>query len=96
TSHRLTGRSWSGSGTIARIDVSTDAGRTWRRARLHDTPRRADWVRWSTSWRPTATGPTAVLARATDTTGRTQPAVTPPNTQGYLFDAVVRHPVTVV
>jgi DMSO/TMAO reductase YedYZ molybdopterin-dependent catalytic subunit len=96
TSHRLTGRSWSGAGTIARVEISTDAGHTWRRARLHDTPRRADWVRWSTSWRPTTTGPTTVLARATDTTGRTQSSATQHNTQGYLFDAVVQHPVTVV
>ncbi|WP_374214980.1 sulfite oxidase [Streptomyces longispororuber] len=96
TSHRLTGRSWSGAGTIARVEISTDAGHTWRRARLHDTPRRADWVRWSASWRPTTPGPATVLARATDTTGRTQPAATQHNTQGYLFDAVVRHPVTVV
>ncbi|WP_420038071.1 sulfite oxidase [Streptomyces sp. cg28] len=95
TGHRLTGRSWSGSGTVARVDVSTDAGRSWRRARLHDAARRADWVRWSLPWRPTVTGPTALLARATDTTGHTQPTTTAYNTQGYLFDAVVRHPVTV-
>lgn len=96
TSHRLTGRSWSGAGTIARVEISTDAGRTWQRARLHDAPRRADWVRWSARWRPMAPGPATVLARATDTTGRTQPETTVPNSQGYLFDAVVRHAVTVV
>ncbi|MFJ9038201.1 sulfite oxidase [Streptomyces sp. NPDC102406] len=96
THHRLTGRSWSGAGAVARVDVSTDAGRTWHPAQLHDTPRRADWVRWSARWHPTATGPTELLARATDTTGRTQPATTTYNTQGYLFDAVVRHAVTVV
>ncbi|MEU6391660.1 sulfite oxidase [Streptomyces sp. NPDC046939] len=96
TGHRLTGRSWSATGTIARVDVSTDAGRTWHRAQLNDTPRRADWVRWSTRWHPTAKGPTELLARATDTTGHTQPATAVHNTQGYLFDAVVRHPVTVV
>ena len=28
--------------------------------------------------------------------GRTQPLVTPYNDNGYFFDAVVRHPVTVV
>ncbi|MEV3856919.1 sulfite oxidase [Streptomyces sp. NPDC050095] len=94
--HRLTGRSWSGAGTIARVDISMDAGATWHRAHLHDTPRRADWVRWSTRWHPTAKGPATLLARATDTTGRTQPPATVPNTQGYLFDAVVRHAVTVV
>ncbi|WP_221361684.1 sulfite oxidase [Streptomyces beigongshangae] len=94
--HRLTGRSWSGAGRIARVDVSTDGGTTWRRARLHDTPRRADWVRWSADWRPAAPGAYTLLARATDTTGRTQPRTTVHNTQGYLFDAVVRHPVQAV
>ncbi|MFS8201147.1 sulfite oxidase [Streptomyces sp. CWNU-52B] len=94
--HRLTGRSWSGAGGVARVDVSTDAGATWRRARLHDAPRRADWVRWSTDWRPSAPGEYTLLARATDTTGRTQPETTVHNTQGYLFDAVVRHPVRAV
>ncbi|TGA85519.1 sulfite oxidase, partial [Streptomyces sp. MZ04] len=44
----------------------------------------------------TAPGPTTLLARATDTTGRTQPEATVHNTQGYLFDAVVRHAVRVV
>ncbi|MFE9808595.1 sulfite oxidase [Streptomyces sp. NPDC005548] len=94
--HRLSGRSWSGAGGIRHVDVSTDAGATWRRADLHDRPRTGTWSRWSLDWRPTSPGATALLARATDTAGRTQPATTPPNTQGYLFDAVVRHPVTVL
>ncbi|WP_369250149.1 sulfite oxidase [Streptomyces sp. R41] len=93
--HRLTGRSWSGAGGVVRVDVSTDGGTTWRRARLHDAPCRAGWVRWSTDWRPATAGTYTLLARATDTTGRTQPEATVPNTQGYLFDAVVRHPVQV-
>ena len=36
------------------------------------------------------------MARATDVAGRQQPLVTPFNDGGYFFDAVVRHPVTVV
>lgn len=94
--HRLTGRSWSGHGGIVKVDVSTDGGTTWRRARLHDAPRRDGWVRWSTDWRPPAPGPYTLLARATDTTGRRQPDSAVLNTQGYLFDAVVRHPVKAV
>ncbi|MEU9303597.1 sulfite oxidase [Streptomyces sp. NPDC048269] len=92
----LTGRSWSGAAPVLRVDVSTDGGVRWQRARLHDAPRRGSWVRWSLPWTPRAAGPTALLARATDATGRTQPATAAHNTQGYLFDAVVRHPVTVV
>ncbi|MFH8991555.1 sulfite oxidase [Streptomyces sp. NPDC017940] len=95
TRHRLTGRSWSGGGAVDHVEISTDNGGTWRRARLHDAPRRGSWVRWSADWHPRTPGPGVLLARTTDTTGRTQPATTAFNTQGYLFDAVVRHPVTV-
>jgi DMSO/TMAO reductase YedYZ molybdopterin-dependent catalytic subunit len=92
----LHGRSWSGAGAIARVDVSTDGGTSWRRARLHDQPRADTWTRWSVDFKPDTPGATHLLARATDTAGRTQPDTAVPNTQGYLFDAVVRHPVTVV
>ncbi|MGW1360226.1 sulfite oxidase [Streptomyces chartreusis] len=91
----LHGRSWSGAGAIARVDVSTDGGTSWRRARLHDRPHADTWTRWSVTWKPDTPGATHLLARATDTAGRRQPDVAVPNTQGYLFDAVVRHPVTV-
>ncbi|MFC8127828.1 sulfite oxidase [Streptomyces sp. NPDC057302] len=96
TTHHLTGRSWSATGAITRVDVSTDAGTTWRRAHLKDTPHRATWTRWTTPWHPRTPGPATLLARATDSTGRTQPEVTVHNAQGYLFDAVVRHAVKVV
>ncbi|WP_327253433.1 sulfite oxidase [Streptomyces sp. NBC_01244] len=92
----LTGRSWSGAAPVHQVEVSTDGGARWRRARLHDVPRRGSWVRWSVPWTPRTPGATALLARATDATGRTQPETAAHNTQGYLFDGVVRHPVTVV
>ncbi|GAA3129096.1 sulfite oxidase [Streptomyces rectiviolaceus] len=96
TTHHLTGRSWSAKGAITRVDISTDAGTTWHPARLKDTPHRATWTRWTTPWHPRTPGPTTILARATDTTGHTQPEATVHNSQGYLFDAVVRHVVRVV
>ncbi|MFE7213254.1 sulfite oxidase [Streptomyces sp. NPDC057611] len=92
----LHGRSWSGAGAIARVDVSTDGGASWRPARLHDRPRAGTWTRWSLTWKPDTVGDTHLLARATDTAGRTQPDTAVANTQGFLFDAVVRHPVTVI
>jgi DMSO/TMAO reductase YedYZ molybdopterin-dependent catalytic subunit len=92
---RLTGRSWSGRGRIAKVDVSTDGGRHWRRARLRGPDLPQAWSRWELPWRPTDTGPGTLLARATDTAGRTQPATVPYNSGGYLFGAVVKHPVTV-
>lgn len=92
----LTGRSWSGAGAIARVEVSLDGGETWRSARLHDRRRGEGWSRWSVDWHRPSPGEHTLLARATDVHGRTQPDVTPYNSNGYFFDAVVRHPVTVV
>lgn len=65
--HVLHGRSWSGAGAVARVDVSTDGGANWRPARLHDRPRAGTWTRWSLGWQPYAPGATHLLARATDT-----------------------------
>ncbi|GAA4625710.1 hypothetical protein GCM10023196_030930 [Actinoallomurus vinaceus] len=91
----LRGRSWSGDGAVRHVAVSTDGGGTWRRAALHGRRSGLGWVRWELPWRPPAPGSYELLARATDGTGATQPDVAPYNTLGYLFGAVVRHPVTV-
>ncbi|MFI5529858.1 sulfite oxidase [Kitasatospora sp. NPDC051853] len=93
--HRLTGRSWSGSAAVREVEVSTDGGTVWHRAHLLDRPRKDGWVRWSYDWRPERPGGYQLRARATDRRGNTQPVATVHNREGYLFDAVVAHPVTV-
>jgi hypothetical protein len=52
-------------------------------------------VRWQFTWSPARPGSRELLARATDFAGNTQPDTVPFNNGGYLFWAVVRHPVTV-
>lgn len=101
TSLVLTGRSWSGAAPIARVEVSTDGGATWADAALESSPPRRSptghgWTRWSYRWVRPETGQHELLARATDELGRTQPDVAAYNPNGYFFDAVVRHPVSVV
>ena len=99
----LTGRSWSGAARIHRVEVSVDGGATWKKAELQDARRGYDpaamrgfgWSQWSIRAHLKKTGPTQLLARATDRVGRTQPLTTPLNDNGYFFDAVVKHPVTV-
>ncbi|HEX8629021.1 MAG TPA: sulfite oxidase [Catenuloplanes sp.] len=91
----LRGRSWSGNAPIRAVEVSTDGGHTWRRARLDRTDLGRAWQRWELPWRPSTPGPLTLRARATDVTGAGQPERARYNTMGYLFDGVVAHPVTV-
>ncbi|GII92367.1 sulfite oxidase [Sinosporangium siamense] len=93
--HVLRGRSWSGDGHITNVEVSVDGGRSWQRALRHGPRLAPAWTRWHVEWFPTRLGPYMLMARATDITGKTQPETAVFNTQGYLFDAVVRHPVNV-
>ncbi|MEU6881864.1 sulfite oxidase [Streptomyces sp. NPDC046712] len=93
--HRLTGRAWSAFAPVRTVEVSTDGGARWRPARLLDAPRRDGWVRWTVPWRPHRPGPATLLSRTTDAAGNVQPERAVHNTQGYLFNAVVKHPVAV-
>ena len=89
----LHGRSWSGAGAVARVEVSVDGGETWTTALLD--PPGAAWTTWRFRWPGASRGDHVLMARATDVAGRTQPLVAAWNDEGYLFDAVVRHPVRV-
>ena len=88
----LHGRSWSGHAPIRKVDISTDGGASWRRARLRGPNLRNAWARWELPWTP-APGRHELLARATDRAGLTQPDTVDFNPAGYGFWAVVRHPV---
>jgi DMSO/TMAO reductase YedYZ molybdopterin-dependent catalytic subunit len=91
----LEGRAWAAGAPVRRVDVSTDGGASWQRARLHEPNRRSAWVRWSLPWTPARSGPAELLARATAANGLRQPDRVPFNVDGYMFWAVARHPVTV-
>ena len=91
----LTGRGWSGTAAIRRVEVSTDRGATWADAKLYGANRPGAWVRWRFKFEPRTPGDYELWTRATDEYGRTQPASVPFNTFGYLYSAVVRHPVVV-
>lgn len=87
----ITGRSWSPTHRIAKVDVSVDGG-PWFPARLRPPNVAGAWVRWSFDWmaRP---GRHSIRVRATDDSGMAQPERVPWNEGGYLYGAVVDHPV---
>lgn len=88
------GRSWSPAAKIARVEYSVDRGITWQAARLREPNIARAWARWDFEWDPRP-GSHSLRVRATDEAGSTQPAIVPFNEQGYLFNAVVGHPIIV-
>src|SRR3954471_20816372 len=52
----LTGRSWSGSAPIKRVEISTDGGRRFEPAQLIGHNRPNAWVRWRSLFRPQNVG----------------------------------------
>ncbi|MDX1947911.1 MAG: molybdopterin-dependent oxidoreductase [Pirellulaceae bacterium] len=72
--------------SVSRVELSVDGGRTWSQVELLGDARPACWRLWRTEIE-LAAGKHALLARATDTAGHTQPATTPWNAKGYLHNA---------
>lgn len=68
----ITGLAWSGHGRIAKVEVSTDGGKTWADAELCEAPRPMALTRFRTSWK--WDGEDHILqSRATDEHGHVQP-----------------------
>jgi sulfane dehydrogenase subunit SoxC len=70
--NRITGLAWSGHGKISRVEVSTDAAKTWQSAQISglalpkaQTRFQMDWV-WDGK-------PTKIVSRSIDEKGNTQP-----------------------
>ncbi|HET9422955.1 MAG TPA: molybdopterin-dependent oxidoreductase, partial [Nocardioides sp.] len=90
----LTGRSWSGEGRITKVEVSFDDSRRWHHAQLGRDNATQAWRQWSIPWNAHP-GEHTIRVRARDDRGNVQPTSVPFNEQGYLFGAVVAHPVSV-
>jgi sulfane dehydrogenase subunit SoxC len=70
--HEISGIAWSGKGRIRRVDVSTDAGRSWREAQLQQPVLNRALTRFRYPW--VWNGNEAILqSRAMDESGYVQP-----------------------
>lgn len=90
----LTGRAWSGSGAVVRVEVSDDGGRSWAVVELGPAPEPHSWRAWSFRWQASP-GEHQLCCRATDDTGATQPLEPGWNVGGYANNAVQRVAVVV-
>lgn len=93
TSVTVRGYAWSGQATVARVELSVDGGASWRDAALGPGSSVAAWREWTVEWTPRP-GEHALVARATDGSGDTQPLTQRRNALGYENNAA--QPVTVL
>lgn len=90
--YEVTGAAWSGEADVARVEVSMDGGCTWADAEFLDPPMPHVWRRWRFRWQtPEGPGSRTLLARATDTRGRTQPTCHDPARGSYM----ITHPLPI-
>jgi DMSO/TMAO reductase YedYZ molybdopterin-dependent catalytic subunit len=68
----IAGMAFAGDRGIARVEVSTDGGATWKDARLKDTLSPYTWVLWTVEVAMSADKHYKIVARATDKTGMVQ------------------------
>ncbi len=86
----VVGRAWAGEAAVAKVEVSTDGGRTWSAAHLEEPVQPFAWTAWKWTWNvPPTPGPATLLARCTDARGRTQPTQRDPDRRTYMINHLV-------
>jgi DMSO/TMAO reductase YedYZ molybdopterin-dependent catalytic subunit len=84
--YRVHGAAWTSGAVITKVEVSTDGGGIWEDARMLDEPLRHAWRRWEYEWDvPSTPGKAVLMARATDSEGRTQPEQHDDDRGSYLI-----------
>jgi DMSO/TMAO reductase YedYZ molybdopterin-dependent catalytic subunit len=91
----IQGVAWGGEVKVAKVEVSFDEGKKWDTARLVGEDRPYAWRQWQFVWKAKTAGTFTILCRATDVRGATQPATTPWNPSGFLWNGWDHVSVTV-
>jgi DMSO/TMAO reductase YedYZ molybdopterin-dependent catalytic subunit len=91
---RVHGTAWTGDGQITKVEISSDDGATWNDAKLLGESKPNAWRLWEFSWKtPDRRGKATLVARATDSKGRTQPIERDPDRGTYMINHLL--PITV-
>jgi sulfane dehydrogenase subunit SoxC len=70
--YEISGLAWSGLGKVARVEVSTDGGASWRDAALQEPVMSKCLTRFRSPWQWDG-GPASLASRVIDETGYVQP-----------------------
>jgi len=84
---RVHGTGWTGDGEIMKVEISSDDGATWNEAKLLGESKPNSWRLWEFNWKtPARAGKATLVARATDSNGRTQPIERDPDRGTYMIN----------
>jgi sulfane dehydrogenase subunit SoxC len=72
--YEISGLAWSGGGTIRRVEVSTDGGKSWKEAKMQDPILRKAHTRFTLPWNWDG-GEAMLMSRCTDDNGVVQPSL---------------------
>jgi DMSO/TMAO reductase YedYZ molybdopterin-dependent catalytic subunit len=87
TNIRVSGAAWACDAEITKVELSTDGGATWNDARLLGESNTNAWRLWELNWQtPSQPGKQALIVRATDSLGRTQPLQRDPDRGTYMIN----------
>lgn len=90
------GKAFSGHGTISKVEISSDEGSSWKPAKLEPPHKTGGWQEFEITLSDIGTGNLALLSKATDSAGNTQPMEAEWNPPGYLRNTVDKVEVEVV
>jgi sulfite oxidase len=90
----VVGVAWSNASPVAKVDVSTDAGKTWSAAKLIGPGTRYGFRKWSYTWKAQE-GQHTLISRATNAKGESQPLEEEWNPSGYLWNVAQPRPVLI-
>jgi DMSO/TMAO reductase YedYZ molybdopterin-dependent catalytic subunit len=81
------GAAWACDAEIAKVELSADGGATWNEATVLGESAPNAWRLWQFDWQtPSQAGKQTLIARATDSLGRTQPAHRDPDRGTYMIN----------
>lgn len=84
---RVHGAAWTSGSEVTKVELSTDGGSTWNAAKLVGEAKPNAWRLWEFNWRtPARPGKQTLIARATDSQGRTQPLKRDPDRGTYMIN----------
>jgi len=87
TSVRVHGAAWACDAEIAKVELSTDGGATWKDTKLLGESNINAWRLWEFNWQtPSEPGKQTLVARATDSLDRTQPSHRDPDRGRYMIN----------